>query len=278
MKLYKHKDPGDGLFTEEGIKFLRRAKRHPQTFQLSFPRSGRYWLRELIWHITKKPIPLLRYITTELYEPPPLYVVWHGPWFLMRHDFASLEEVKQYILPNCKYIVLFRDPRDSFLSFAYFQNKSYWKQGGEMKLELLEKQVTKENCDWWGSYFSLCSPHDTLFVQYEKLCLQPEIVLTEILEFLNVQAQRSISSVVEHWDNKVIKPEDNTYEGRYESIKYSSSSERYKSHCLKWTRSEFFLDSFNQFIWSELGSLMSQYGYTKDGHDLSLIMGYKETH
>jgi len=276
MKLYKHKDPGDGLFTEEGIEFLRRAKHQPQTFQLSFFRSGRYWLRELMLYITHQPIHQLRSITEQSYEPSPLYVMWHGPFYLVRHKLASIEEAKQYLPSNCKYIILFRDPRDSFLSLAYFRNKEYLEQGGEMSSKLVEQYITKENCDWWSSYFDIPLIHDSRLVQYERLCLQPEVVLTEILEFLNVQAQYPIPSVVEHWDNRVVKPESKTYTERYEPVEYSSNLERYEAHCLKWSRSEFFLDSFNQFVWDELGCLMSQYGYIFKGHDLSLIKDRNE--
>ena len=146
-----------------------------------------------------------------------------------------------------KYILLIRDPRDAILSRTYMRA-----QRDSRSVESLFEDsdwMIEQNISEWRRYFETYLQYEPLIVQYEKLCLDPVKVVAEILEFL-------VNDI------------------RPDSVKETPSAAgqvSYDQHCMKWKRGNVATESFLSAIWSRLGDIMTQYGYTEDGHLLGQI-------
>ena len=117
-----------------------------------------------------------------------------------------------------------------------------------------EKWINKQ-CKRWLKYFKLLE-YNTFIIQYEQICLEPELTLSKVLNFCEYKSLRDIKEVVKFFNK----------EGDI------SNTQRYKNHCLKWQKNDYYRENFVPIIWENLQEIMPTYGYTKDGHNVSKFM------
>jgi len=229
--------------------------------QVSCPRSGRNWLRYLISESLDRDDQAI--ISVENCEAP-----YHQYVYLMWHITTDRPDPPR----NCKYISLIRDPRDVLLSRAYSHIIKQRPSSRELTNEDIEFQIWRlshDEINSWVTYHEKLPPLDPLVIQYEYMCLQPEKVITQVLDFLNLESKKTISEIVKHRDETVVNPY--LLQDRSEGIIYQTGMERYNDHCLKWQKCEQFTRKHNEKVWEDLAYLMEPLGYTKDGHNLQLI-------
>ena len=244
------------------MQFSEWLKTHKHIIQISCPRSGRNWLKDLMVGITG------RKIHEELSATPPytqyLYIMWHMG--------------ENTIIPShAKVIILVRDPRDVYLSLGYsllIKNNQNNNVAYSMSSQYIDNAIHLEHIHNWRMYFEKFLKPDRLFVQYEYLCLEIEDMLQKIIDFIGCTPIRSISEIIKAADNTII---NTIITPHYDnSIEYANGWDRYSNHCLKWQRDDFFTEEHNHTIWDKHKDIMSKYGYLKDGHDLNTFYKYGE--
>ena len=179
----------------------------PEIFIISYPKTGRTWLRALIGKSLSllNALPEKRLLNTEymsIASHLPRTVVTHdGSEMLARRYYRELDPGKsQY--KNKKVLLLSRDVRDTLVS-AYFHATKRIKvfegtisefirseQYGAMKILTFYRQ--------W--YEARQIPKDLLFLRYEDLHRTPDATLMNVLTFLGVKqpAPEVVRSAIEY--------------------------------------------------------------------------------
>lgn len=255
--------------------YIDWAKQNLHKELVSPGRCGREWIWNLLEYITGKTVLALPSITSPIsrpLHPRPTNVEGirkigenYGEYLLIIEHIGSGE-----ICPkNGKYIFLFRDPRDAFLSNGYYRTSKEYGRYFQHKNKTPETLLAYEEPWWreilgqWQRRFIVYPPLDTLIVQYEKLCLFPEREIKRILEFLGEYAIRSIPEAIQKCDDIKLHP---TVGNEHIPKIFASGIERYKDHCLKWQSDSIFKEEYNDRIWRVLGKFIEPYGYLKEGH------------
>lgn len=211
------------------------AKENKHTIQISYPRSGRYWLIGLIEAITEVDHKFLLYGREQGYSK-----------YMSSHPYRS-----SVWEPTSQYVLVVRDPRDAFISHCYYAIELGCEYDPFEDMELWERYI--EN---WRKGIRLFSQWKTLIVQYERLCLYPVKVIRKILSFADLPEVNNIRDAVLNEDT----PE-----------RYDNSWDRYREHCKKWQTEERFTPIHNALVWSGLSDIMIHYGYGRNRHNHILL-------
>jgi hypothetical protein len=179
----------------------------PEIYLISYPKTGRTWLRALIgkslsltYNLPEKRILNTEYMSMAAHLPHTV-VTHDGAEMLARKNYRELNTDKtQY--KNKKVIILSRDVRDTLVS-AYFQATKRIKvfegtisefirseQFGAVKILTFYKQ--------W--YEARDVPKEFLFLRYEDLHTTPQTSLHSVLTFLGIPdpSAEVIQSAIEY--------------------------------------------------------------------------------
>ncbi len=197
----------------------------PEIYLISYPKTGRTWLRALIGKslsLTYK-LPEKRILNTEYMSMAAHLhhtVVTHdGAEMLARKNYQELNADKSHY-KNKKVILLSRDVRDTLVS-AYFQATKRIKvfdgtisafirseQYGAVKILTFYKQ-------WFEAR---TTPREFLFLRYEHLHTTPQSALRDVLTFLGMQnpSPEVIQSAIDYasFDNLKKAEAENRFSSR----------------------------------------------------------------
>ena len=244
-------------------KFYEWVITREETFhsQVSYGRSGRHWFATSLRKLTSITING----PEKWVEDDPFKINYY-------HDHRGLVEYAK----NLKTVLLIRDPRDCLLSELY-HHVYLWNRGKalewsteEIFMEQMQpgKPLLKGKVDRWLWYFDHFLPHDTIVIQYERLCLYPEEVMTRVCDFLGLETKKNPVEVIESADNTRARVDKDGIV--FESRDYKTGKERYADHCLKWQR-DTKMNYLHEHMWEKMGSVMLQWGYIKNGHATNLL-------
>jgi len=175
---------------------VRRLARRTDVFIVSFPKTGRTWLRVMLGralqqHFGLKGRKLLRYTAADVHHPG-------LPRVLATHDDSPQAKRAEEIIADkrpyrrSRVVFMVRDPRDVIVSL--YHHRSSWYRGTQSGYQgtlgaFLEEEI--------GSFDSLLRfyqvweaardvPRDFLLVRYEDLHTNPSVELRRVLEFVGV--------------------------------------------------------------------------------------------
>ncbi len=216
-------------------EYIEWADNNKHNVQISVQRSGRVWFSSMILYcIKQKRFSLER--TFGDYDKPncdnPYLTTHYYNWLTLRDDV--------------KYILIIRDPREQIMSlckFAIRYNKT------------LEESWIVRCCSTWRKYLELLN-YNTLMIQYEQICLQPESTLLKVLGFTGLTKIETAKDTVKYFDK----------------IKFIDNIDRYKKHAIKWQSCDKFFDKFIPIIWNELKDIMPHFGYLENGHNINMFI------
>lgn len=210
------------------------ANNNKHNIQISVQRSGRVWFSSMILYcIEQSRFPMERtfgdYPIPDYYNPY-LTTHWYG-WLPLKDDV--------------KYILVIRDPREQIMSLC--------------KYAIRHKKTIKESwivncCVTWRKYLELLK-YNTFLIQYEQICLQPELTLTKVLDFTGLSKIKTEKETVEYLDK----------------VKNMNNIDRYNKHAIKWQRCGSFFGKFVPIIWNELKDIMPYFGYLENGHNMNMF-------
>ena len=178
-----------------------------RTYALSFPKCGRTWMRSLINHYFYLLYPLS--VTREINsysDKIPIIRYMHLGKILSSSEISS----RISFLKNKKAILIFRDPRDVFVSYYFHITKAgHHPLGTEINWsnvsigEVLRHKVygIRQIINYMNTVYSdLHSSKETHITFFEKLKLDPKSELTSILKFLGdeVLSNRAINQSIEY--------------------------------------------------------------------------------
>lgn len=193
------------------LKFLKRGLKHPEkvlanmknvwrnasvdVFIVSFPKTGRTWLRMLIgkifcehFHIDKKFL-LDTYQLTKFAGTQCVIFTHDGPFNLP--DFSPYHQLsfhtRQY--RKKKVIFLIRDIRDTIVSFYFQHTKRTHLFTGDIHQFIRDEQLgIKKILTFYNLWYQHQDiPRDFLLIRYEELSRNPMPILHETLNFLEVE-------------------------------------------------------------------------------------------
>lgn len=231
----------DGQIDNAYSLFQKWVDENPDqyTVQVSYPRSGRHWIRAMIDMCIFDKVRPLR-------------------WIDNIHKDAKYLAVHPMVWPEfddrLKYVFVMRDPRDVILSAIKFRDG------------LWHKYFWDHQCDWYRHIVESFLRLNTIFIQYERMCLYPEWELNRIIKFacLNIMSKDRVLDSIRHSGGR-------QYESGTESRSYPPD-DRYKAYCLKWQKDERFLrEEYHIMIWAKLKDIMLPFGYTYEGHATNLL-------
>ncbi|MEB3232612.1 MAG: sulfotransferase domain-containing protein [Leptolyngbyaceae bacterium] len=152
------------------------AHRRAEVYLISFARSGRTWLRTMIG------TALCDYFDLDIAAPERIADLWQQdariPAIRLDHSAIRLENPNKF--KQKKIILLVRNPLDIGVSQYHFQQRQ-----GAIDADvfpIVESVVNSYNA--WAIFMR---EHPAcLLIKYEDLLATPELVLTEIFEFINL--------------------------------------------------------------------------------------------
>jgi len=230
--------------------FTAWASVHEHNMLVSFPKSGRNYFGTLLRRASGKiVINGIPEVDDHPYEDVFIFICHRGRWDIVGDQG--------------KYIMLVRDPRDAILSRTYQRSR----ESSIPVPELLGRKewLFDENILEWVAYFQILLPHDPLVIQYEHLCLDPEKIVLQTLTFLEATPFQDLSMMIQ--DSDLIKPDPHK-DTEMVKTDFFSGRDRYNAHCLKWQKDPYVTEGYLDAIWTLLGELMEQYGYTETGHEV----------
>lgn len=217
------------------LEYSEWGKTHDHVVQISFPRSGRVWIADMITFLRGNDITLKMPLDNKDYNQS----------CLSEEMLYTTHLYERFPLFNIiKYILLVRDPR------AATSSRKMWTER-HIRKDYFNRDILDQWIQEWRYYIELFSSKNTLIVQYEKMCLHPEQELDRIMEFAAFDKLNTMDNL-----------------RRLEVLSIESGSERYQKYCLKWQVNA----DINKVIWEELGDMMLGFGYTQYGHALNLFM------
>ena len=177
------------------------AHRNAAAYLVSFPKSGRTWLRLLIGHVLTKHYNLEHVPTEALVDITRLAELQHGvPKIIVTHGGSPFMKTPEELIPPAKkykgkrVILLIRDPRDTVVSSYYERKKrsnvyhtapyqgTLWdflnEQAGSF-------QTILRYLELWNDQHDACEAF--LLVRYEDLHSNPERELGRVCAFLELQ-------------------------------------------------------------------------------------------
>ncbi|MGK7890702.1 MAG: sulfotransferase domain-containing protein [Leptolyngbyaceae cyanobacterium] len=145
-------------------------------YLISFPRSGRTWLR------TMMGTALCDYFDLERASPELIAELWKQdariPSICLDHSAIRLNDPDKF--RQKKVVLLVRDPLDIGVSMYHFKQRQ-----GELKGHVL--QVVKQVVESYNAWANYIQDHPAcLLIKYEDLLATPQEVLTQIFNFIEL--------------------------------------------------------------------------------------------
>jgi hypothetical protein len=179
---------------------------HSDIIILSFPKSGRTWLRVLMGKALKEHLncandllPTLEAMATASYPSIPNFLVDHGDGTTYaRWDSVEVSKAKY---KDKKIILLARDPKDVVVS-AYFHKTKRKKKAFNLSFsDFLRDDVgsLKTYLAFLNSWTNTKEVSDCLIIRYEEMHSDPVAVLRSIFDFAGVKdiSNKSIAAAIE---------------------------------------------------------------------------------
>lgn len=170
-----------------------RTRREPQVYIISYPKSGRTWLRLLVGKVLcdrfgVDPTHMLDTLRSTSMARALLTKFTHdGSGMREQSDFCRLETSKQQFQAK-KVVLLVRDPRDVMVSCYFQATKRINVYQGTISDFVRSEQYGIDRCvkfySIWGKNQDV--PADFLLVRYEEMHANPQGVLKSVLEFMRV--------------------------------------------------------------------------------------------
>lgn len=229
---------------------------------ISYPRSGRSWILRLAeqstdrraWRIFKTP---------DRDYSEYLFFCWHG----VKYAECLSDKARE----NITFVNLVRDPRDAMMSDAYRRvvDGKYDKMSREVVLAARQELFSEDR-----GYRVRYDNNPGVVIQYERMALQPIPEIHKLLDLLDVHITKPVDHVVR--DNNRIKHAyaDANGDVKYDiqmGVEFKTGRDRYSAICLKWKDDPLFTEEDNDVVYTSMRPIMEQYGYTKEGHDLSVL-------
>ncbi|KAJ0610997.1 putative quercetin-3-sulfate 4'-sulfotransferase [Helianthus annuus] len=174
----------------------------------TLPKSGTTWLKALVFALVNRnkyknnglcknpllvsnPHKCLPFIEDEIFKKTPTYVDSHLQRVFATHIPYTL--LPQSILDcNCRFVYLYRNPKDVLVSLFHFTNKLRNKSCGQMTLEeafKLFSNGTSPNGPYWDhvkGYYkaSLEHPENVLLLTYEDMTIDTTNNVKRLAKFL----------------------------------------------------------------------------------------------
>lgn len=171
------------------------------------------------------------------------YKCWLEKTPYQKYNIENKVEVLETAFPNAKFIHLFRDPRDNFISFSK-KNSKKWKVGRfayeyYISVEILKKNIHKSN-------------HTVL--KYEDLVEFPRKSLEKLCDFIKIDFEPTLL--------KPTKFGNNWYGNSVENVKYRGLSKNsIGKHAEYDIPSK--LAKVEQFLWTEMNLLNYEVSYAR---------------
>lgn len=176
-------------------------QRDADAFIISFPRSGRTWLRimlgrylsDLTGAADQDPYDVYE-ITRPLKNIPTVGVIHDNSGYGGRNLRASELETSKERYNKCKVVLLVRDPRDTLVSYYFHCHKRRNVYEGELSTFIrderfgIEKILTFLNI--WAANRDV--PNGLLLMRYEDLVRDPVGEMTALINFLEIPLERSL--------------------------------------------------------------------------------------
>jgi hypothetical protein len=179
---------------------------HSDIVILSFPKSGRTWLRVLMGkalqeHLkcTNDLLPTLEAMATASYPSIPNFLVDHGGATTQAHsDSVDVSKVKY---KDKKIILLARDPKDVVVSAYFHKSKRKKREFNASFSDFLRDDVgsLKTYLAFLNSWANTKDVTDRLIVRYEEMHSEPVAVLRGIFAFAGVKdiSTENITAAIE---------------------------------------------------------------------------------
>lgn len=230
---------------DQELRELRYAKykdimnSQPHTVQISFQRSGRNWLAGLIQLAANIEPQKLDLGEVDFFLSP----------YITTHLYPHYEIGKPR---SARYVVVIRDPRD------VLRSQMEWSITAEAGDRWDDKNLVKNRARHWKDYLSILQ-HNSIMIQYERLCLYPVGTIKRVLAFSGLEVKDDITKIIERFDLN-----------RGHQL-HRTGLDRYETHCQKWKTDNRLLPNFNDLVWDIAGDVMVHYGYLNNGHSVNLL-------
>lgn len=246
------KERGD----DNKARFWQWARDNECMIFISYPRSGKQWMRFLLRSITGKKVNFPYGIDASNY----------GDFlYFNQHCIKGNDKIKS---GNIKIMLLVRDPRDVALSRAYYATRWGWTKDTYLTTEIMDDFATTTSSRWREEIILSHNLNPLAVIQYEQLCLYPVESLNEALQCLgNPPRVMCIEDAISlHDRTKTLSVHNGEIAMEIQPQVFNDGLARYQRHCLKWQRDDMFTEKHADMIWEACGETMMQYGYTKEGH------------
>jgi hypothetical protein len=172
---------------------ILRTRRDPQVYIISYPKSGRTWLRLLVGKVLcdrfgVDPTHMLDTLrATTLAFVAPTKFTHDGSGMREQSDLRQLATSKQQFRGK-KVVLLVREPRDVMVSCYFQATKRINVYEGSISDFVRSEQYGIERCVKFYSIWSQNRhvPAEFLIVRYEDMHANPQAVLKSVLDFMSV--------------------------------------------------------------------------------------------
>ncbi len=196
------------LFRKKIYKPLREKYTfwHSDIVILSFPKSGRTWLRVIMGKALQRHLksnnsllPTLEAMATASYPSIPNFLVYHGDGDInARWDSVEVSKAKY---KGKKVILLARDPKDVVVSAYFHKSKRKKKEFNLSFSEFLRDDVgsLKTYLTFLNSWANTKEVSDCLIVRYEEMHSDPVTVLRNVFDFAGINdiSNESIATAID---------------------------------------------------------------------------------
>lgn len=238
---------------------------------ISYPRSGRDWVRLIFQELTKLDTDDIRNVNYSNYDSYGL--------FATHSDRADDMEYipRDASNGNANIVILIRDPRDSCLSRIFFEHKELHKSDEPVSQERIEHYVDATIFEW-ERILTYYKKHAKCIIRYEDLCIYPVRTFMKLFYSIGHEIEAGkIAHTVFHTD--IVKTIKSTREAndsfKYEEVtkvaRYLDAFDRYNHCCNKWRASEVLTMRHYGRIWEELKTIMEMFGYTHSGSIMPVV-------
>jgi hypothetical protein len=170
-----------------------RTRREPQVYIVSYPKSGRTWLRLLVGKVLcdRFGVDATHMLDTQrattLARATPTKFTHDGSGMREPSDFRQLGTSKQQYRGK-KVVLLVREPRDVMVSCYFQATKRIHVYDGPISDFVRSEQYGIERC---VNFYRIWDqnrhvPADFLLVRYEDMHANPQAALKSVLDFMDV--------------------------------------------------------------------------------------------
>jgi len=238
-----------------GERFLQWAETNQCTLLVSYPRSGRHWIADILRLLTGKLSVMPYEINSDNYDDFALLTT-HG----YRFDYPSMLKYN----PLNKVIILIRDPRDCALSNAYRSAVLGIPDFGHNAMcDGIVKVSVEQTLKLWYETYVRYMEFNHIVITYENLCCRPVETVSNILRFLGIsRSPIEISHAVRSMDRMKKRHEGSEHIIPY---LYETNRERFTFNCSKWVDNQFWDEELTNLVWERLHSQLKWFNYTRYG-------------